>query len=481
MADRNQDVSTLLVNATDYYKSGKYGQALDTFMYALRKAPDNEKAIQLFYSVCLKKMQDPRAQGGVMSKLFKKASSYTKALAAAQGAFAARRFEPAMEQAARGLWDEPRNAQLLEIAAKSAGEAGYFNAACFLIDTAHIVSPKDTGILKNAVRIFRAAEDYDKAAQFAEELIRISPNDEEASKLAHNMAAERAIHKGKYEEEGDFRKSIKDVEKQKKLYEETRSVHGEREIGVAIERYKERIRAEPDKVGHYIQIGDLYRKADKFRSARLAYDEGLRREPNNFLLMARIGDLEIELQRIKIDEVQKQLDADPEDKELKNTLESLEAEKLQKELGESGKRIRAHPTDMSLQLTHGRLLMEAGRINDAIKHLQSARREVRCRLEAITLLGGCYMSKGFPDMAADQFREALESLEVMTDEKKNVLYQYARALEQMGDEEKALKQYKIIHAEDISYRDVAEKVEAFYSKKRARREETGSRETEEES
>jgi len=474
MAVQDQDVSTLLVNATDFYKNGKYHDALNTFIYAIRKAPDNVKAVQLFYSVCVKKIQDPRAQGGLVSKLLKKTKSYTKALAAAQAAFAARRFEQAIEHAARGLWDEPRNAQLLEIAAKAAGEAGYFQTACFLIDAAHKLSPKDAGLLKNAVKIYRACEDFENAAKLAEELVTLIPNNEEAHKLAHDLAAERAISKGKYEEEGDFRKSIKDAEKQKQLYDDTRAAHTEEEIAAAIERCKQQIRAEPHRTQHYLRIGDLYRKIGKYRSARLAYEEGLKKEPNNFVLMARIGDLEIELHNVKLQDARKKLEADPDNEELKKTVERLEAEKIQKELAESRRRIEAHPTDMSLQLAHGRLLMEIGDLNEAIKHFQAARREVRCRREATSCLGRCYLLKGFPDMAADQFKEALDMLEVMNDEKKEVLYQYAQALEQMGDEDEALKQYKILHAEDIAYRDVADKVQEFYDRKRRRLEKAKS-------
>jgi hypothetical protein len=43
-----------------------------------------------------------------------------------------------------------------------------------------------------------------------------------------------------------------------------------------------------------------------------------------------------------------------------------------------------------------------------------------------------------------------------------VIYNLARAYEDMGRADEALTQYKIIYTDDISFRDVAERVEKLY-------------------
>ena len=53
----------------------------------------------------------------------------------------------------------------------------------------------------------------------------------------------------------------------------------------------------------------------------------------------------------------------------------------------------------------------------------------------------------------------------MTDQKKDVLYQLGSAYEQQGDMDKAIVEFKALYGADISYRDVSQKIDDFYSNK----------------
>jgi hypothetical protein len=68
-------------------------------------------------------------------------------------------------------------------------------------------------------------------------------------------------------------------------------------------------------------------------------------------------------------------------------------------------------------------------------------------------------------MAAEQLQTAKSEIPGINEEKKDVLYQLGTAYEQQGDMEKAIAEFKVLYGADISYRDVAQKIDDFYSKK----------------
>ena len=66
-------------------------------------------------------------------------------------------------------------------------------------------------------------------------------------------------------------------------------------------------------------------------------------------------------------------------------------------------------------------------------------------------------------MAASTLQKALQKKEVMDDEKMNLHYQLGYVLDSMGRREESVDQFKIIYEKDIGYRDVADRVDAYYA------------------
>ena len=94
-----------------------------------------------------------------------------------------------------------------------------------------------------------------------------------------------------------------------------------------------------------------------------------------------------------------------------------------------------------------------------------AQRSPKVRVGALILLGKAYLAKGFHDLASEQLTTAKSEIPGMTDQKKDVLYQLGSAYEQQGDMEKAMVEFKALYGADISYRDVSQKIDEFYSNK----------------
>ena len=71
-----------------------------------------------------------------------------------------------------------------------------------------------------------------------------------------------------------------------------------------------------------------------------------------------------------------------------------------------------------------------------------------------------------PDyLAARTLQNALKEKPAFDDEKKELIYLLGCVLEKMGKKEEAIEQFKQIYETDIGYKDVAAKVDAYYSGK----------------
>ena len=68
------------------------------------------------------------------------------------------------------------------------------------------------------------------------------------------------------------------------------------------------------------------------------------------------------------------------------------------------------------------------------------------------------------DLAVTQFTTLKAELGPLDEVKKDVLYELGTCLEAMGRRDDAIAEFKIIYSEDIGFRDVADKVNAFYAK-----------------
>jgi tetratricopeptide (TPR) repeat protein len=75
----------------------------------------------------------------------------------------------------------------------------------------------------------------------------------------------------------------------------------------------------------------------------------------------------------------------------------------------------------------------------------------------------CFKEKQQYDLAMEQLKTASEEILIMDSTKKAVLYAQGEIAELMGDQKLASEFYKEIYQSDISYKDVAQKIEQAYS------------------
>ena len=73
--------------------------------------------------------------------------------------------------------------------------------------------------------------------------------------------------------------------------------------------------------------------------------------------------------------------------------------------------------------------------------------------------------KKFYDLAAEQFQTAKSEIPGLSEEKKEVLYELGSCYELQGDLDNAMGEFKALYGADIGFRDVAQKIDDFYSRR----------------
>jgi tetratricopeptide (TPR) repeat protein len=101
---------------------------------------------------------------------------------------------------------------------------------------------------------------------------------------------------------------------------------------------------------------------------------------------------------------------------------------------------------------------EMGLVDEAIAEFQLAAKDERRLLECASMLGICFIEKGMPKLAIKWFEKGLQAPGRSDEEYQGLRYDLASALEQAGENGRALALFTELYGQDASFRDVADKV-----------------------
>jgi tetratricopeptide (TPR) repeat protein len=101
---------------------------------------------------------------------------------------------------------------------------------------------------------------------------------------------------------------------------------------------------------------------------------------------------------------------------------------------------------------------EMGLVDEAIAEFQLAAKDEARLLECSSMLGICFVEKGMPKLAVKWFEKGLAAPGRTDEEYQGLRYDLASALEQSGENGRALALYTELFGQDATFRDVADKV-----------------------
>jgi len=318
-------------------------------------------------------------------------------------------------------------------------------------------------LLKNA---YSSLGQFDKAIAAIQRAARLRPEDGALADEFKNLSAELTMARGKYDSEGDFRKSIKDREGQEKLQAQAAVIKTEDYRVKAVDNARKKIAQNPDLPANIFELADALSglETDQAENDAITLLENTYKARKDFSFMRRAGLLRIQQLKRKLREAKAALKANPDDAQAKTALEQLTAQLNNTELEHYNLCVQNYPTDLAAKYEYAIRLCRNEQYNEAIPLFQEAQKDPRRKIASLNKIGFCFSMKGWLADAIDVFSQAIESHEIKDDAVgKELRYNLARAHEQQGDADKALEIYRKIAQSDFTYKDVSQRVDKLRS------------------
>ncbi|MEN9674121.1 MAG: hypothetical protein RIS76_17 [Verrucomicrobiota bacterium] len=431
-----------------------FDYAVTLLMQALRTEPGFYEARE-----ALRVTQHQRSTGkrSIFHKFVGSASSLTRGQVAL-------RTNPldAILIAEEALNDDPNNIAAHDLLADAAMAAALPKTALLSLEVAFKSRPSDR---KLAIKLADAAGQLgqrNRAEKIYRDLLRADPRDGEVNERLKNILATRTLHEGGYEKleggEGSYRDALKDKAEAVSLEQSTRLVKDEDVVAGLIAEYESRLAKEPDNLKLIRDLADLYLKRKNFDKTTEYLNRYLQQAGvNDPMVMEALRDVGI----ARFEQEEKSLDASAPDHA--ERLAELTARRNAWRFEDIKRRADLNPTDLHIRFELGELYLQSGKIGEAIAELQKAQNNPNRRIPAMSLLAQAFAKRGMNDLAARKLLEALKEKLVFDEEAKDLHYQLGCVYEKMSKREEAMEHFKTIYEQDVGYRDVMTRVDAYYA------------------
>ncbi|MDP6112102.1 MAG: tetratricopeptide repeat protein [Planctomycetota bacterium] len=452
------DANKLFDRAMQASERGNHDYAIELFQQLLIVQPENTQARKELRNVERRKMQEDGGRNSVVATL-----AYFKSLGAVVGSTIGN-SEKRMIACERFLKNDPDSRPMLAKLARSSEQSGYTKTAILVYEDVKSMYPDDVESIRRLARLYQDAGSIDQASDCFQLILNKKPQDEEAGKAVKDLAALKTMKEGNWEQagkEGAYRQMLKDEGKSVELEQEQHIVRTEDEMARKIERVKADLEKDPKNVKILMQLADSYTRAGQLQNSRNTYLQVKDIDSRNKQVDRLLADLDIQEKKDNISKLAAQLEKDPNDQKLKVQLDHENKALQELELGLLQNLVENNPTDMGLKYKLGYALTREGDLDGAIGQFQQSAFDPKVRRDSNRMLGECFMGKKIFDMAVDFYDKALEESSGSTNEGKDIIYNLGLCYESQGDRAKALEAFKRIMMVDISFRDVAQKVESL--------------------
>ncbi len=364
------------------------------------------------------------------------------------------------------LAQDPYNAKANALLGDAGSELGYPEFKCFAYETLSEGKPNDKAILYTLADAYKEAKEYVKAINTCEKILAIDPRDGDALSKLKDVTAANASKVGKWDTATDYREILKSKSESEQLEQEAKVVKSADAIEDQIKLNFQKHEAEPTNPNHSKAIAQLFIQKNDYASAIPWYEHSFEAGGRiDSSLEKTIGDLKLKKVELELQELRNNLAEQTEpdaQAQVQAAIDEKEKELNDVRLFMAEARVRAQPNEGQFRYDLGEALFKIGQYKRATEELQQSLKQPSVRYQALNMLGLAFMKRGMLDFAINRLLLAESELAVMDEVKKEISYNLGLAYEAAKQPEKALEQWKKIYEVDMTYRDVAERVEASY-------------------
>jgi thioredoxin-like negative regulator of GroEL len=352
--------------------------------------------------------------------------------------------------------------QMLVDAAKNLEMKG---TIVFGLETIRQINPKDLNNLKELGDAYLEIGDTEKTIAIGNEIQKINPSDGDAEDLMKRASVAVAMNKGKWEESEDFRTQLKDEAEAQSLEQASKAVNDSKGLEDLIRQAYAKWEEEPENLNHYRQLSEYYHRYGDLENAIAWIQQARKQEAGkaDISLEEKERNLTLEYYDDVIDQWEKQYHQNPNDEDTKSSWEDAINNRKTYQKSQLESLVQRYPNDFGYRFELGVLLYEEEDYENCLAHFQLAQKNAKVRLDAILYLGRAYSRKNFHDLAIEQFNLLKSEIQIMDDRKKEAIYELGCCFESMDKGPEAMEEFKLVYSADISFRDVADKINAFYN------------------
>jgi tetratricopeptide (TPR) repeat protein len=456
------DANKLFDRAMQASERGNHDYAIELFQQLLIVQPENTQARKELRNVERRKLQENGGRNTVVS-LMAHVKGFGSLLSLAIHAVM-RDHEKRMIDCERFLKNDPDSRSMLAKLARSAERSSYVKTAILVYEDVKTMYPEDVESIRRLARLYQDSGAIDQASDCFQLILNKKPQDEESGRAVKDLAALKTMKEGNWEQagkEGGYRQMLKDEGESVELEQDQHLIRGQAELLIKIDRVKADLEKDPKNVKILMQLADSYTRASQIQNARNTYLQVKDIDPRNQQIDRLLADLDIQENKDIVRKLELQLEKTPNDQQLKTQLDHEKKALKELELRLLKNLVDNNPTDMALKYKLGYALVGEGDLDGAIGQFQQSTFDAKVRRDSNRMLGQCFMGKKMFDMAVDFYDKALEESSGSTNEGKDIIYNLGLCFESQSNREKALEAFKRIMMVDISFRDVAQKVESL--------------------
>ena len=319
--------------------------------------------------------------------------------------------------------------------------------------------------------LFETIGRYDMAVESCKRALVLDSEDKVLLMRLKDLETEQTMAEGGYSdsvgEEGGFRKSVRNLAKQRALEQDDQIAKTSSAIDETIERRRAEYEEDPQDIDRLRKLVQALRQ----KSEDETDDEAIKllteayTQTGQYRHKSDIGDTRMAQFSRQLRALRKS--TQDGDEQAGRQFKQLRSEQLTFELEEYTDRVKNYPTDMKLRFELGKRLQLSKKFDDAIAMFQEAQADPRNRAACLFALGVCYLQKDWNDEAVNSLKRGIESHAIADDRLAlNMRYALMDALEKQAIRSKdidlareAQEMASQILQTNINYRDIRERLD----------------------
>jgi len=415
-----------------------YDYATELFTQCVLGDPGNLIYLQNFLGNLQKKYNNNKK--GSKLALFKGAG----ARAALKKASMRKDWEAVIKRGLEVLKLNPWDVSTLTTMATGARELGCDECEMFYLKSALDTTPKDPEVNKLCAIAARERGLFDQAIACWHRVEQARPGDEEAVKAIADLAVEKTISQGGYE----------DAESSKEVMAGKPGM-GPKRVLTPEEKLQREITNDPDNPANYLDLAQIYTREEQFDKAEEVLAQAFEVSGGDLDIRERWEDAQLRGLRQEVIASKKAVE-EKRTPETKRKYEKLRNQFNLKELEVYKNRCERYPNNLAFKFELGIRYKIAGQYNEAIKQFQLARNDPRRKGVCLLELGRCFQQIKQDRLAMRHYESAIDEIPDRDGvNKKKTLYLAGKMAMSLSDLDTSEKHLTTLAGLDFGYRDVS--------------------------